>query len=106
MRTSATILFLFGLTLILGGFMGWARAASYISLVMGCGLGITLVACGWIMLKGKAWALYTAMLITTGIAALFAYRFFKTQQMMPAGMILVMSLLTLSALLVGLQNKR
>ncbi len=106
MRTSATILFLFGLTLVLGGFMGWARADSLISLIMGGGFGLSLVVCGWLMLRGRVWALYAAMLITTSISALFAYRFFTTQKMMPAGMILIMGLLTLSALLVGLQNKR
>ncbi len=86
--------------------MGWLRAQSLVSLIMGGGIGLVLVLLGWFILREIKWAFPTALIVVIGVSGLFAYRFFVTKTMMPAGLLAVMSLLTLSALLVAKQARR
>ena len=84
---------IYGILLIVGGFIGYKKAGSKPSLVMGFFSGITvLVGTSFIVsnpVKG-----FTIILMMSGLLVVtFTIRLIKTKKMMPSGMLLILSLL-------------
>lgn len=84
------ILWVYVALVCVGGFIGYLKAGSIISLVTSVAFAIPLALCALnILPKWVAYAL-------TGLLGLFfAYRLFETGKFMPAGMMMVLSIIVL-----------
>jgi uncharacterized membrane protein (UPF0136 family) len=82
--------------LVVGGYFGWRKAGSKISLLTSIGCALPLVACalGWLP-RGAA------PVIIGVLAVFFVYRVIKTRKFMPAGMMVGLSVIALGLLMMG-----
>jgi uncharacterized membrane protein (UPF0136 family) len=88
----------YGALVAIGGLLGLVRAGSWISLLMGLGCGLMLVLSGISTGRGKRIGQRVAGFIAVGLTAWFGARYWWTGKMMPAGMVLIMSLGALALL--------
>jgi len=88
------ILIVYGLFLILGGFMG-LKKGSKISLYMGVGSGILVFVGVWLLTFAPktAWIFLTCLNLL--LSASFTSRLLKTRKFMPSGMLLLIALAVL-----------
>jgi uncharacterized membrane protein (UPF0136 family) len=91
----------YGVVLILGGIMGYAKGRSRVSLLTGSISGV-------VILGAFAWSLQSptpALWLGAAMAAILAIgmgaRFRKSGKFMPAGMIALLSLVALAVMLAG-----
>lgn len=75
--------------------MGYARAQSTASLVSGVVFGLSLVVSGWALLQGDLSAAYVAVALAILLTGFFWIRFFRTGRWLPAGVMMILSLLAL-----------
>jgi uncharacterized membrane protein (UPF0136 family) len=97
MKVTATIVFVYGLLIALGGIMGFVKGGSHISLILGGSFGAVLLLCSYFISTGKILAQYAALLLTFLLDGIFTYRFAKTLHFFPTGFL---SLLSLAVLIV------
>jgi len=105
-QTAGMVTAVYGALVLLGGLMGYLKAKSRPSLIMGGAFGVALTAVGvagtldWKLAPVIAWALAAPLLV------FFAIRFARKKKFMPAGLIAALSLVAflvnLAAHLVGL----
>lgn len=106
MRSVGYIVMLYGSLVTLGGLVGYFQSNSLISLVMGLCFGVALILSGFFVSIGKSFAKYLSLILTLALGGFFGYRYFTTLKMMPAGSVLILSLMTLMALAVQFQRRR
>lgn len=99
MKFNSIFTFIYAAFVFIGGIIGYATAGSLASLAMGTLFGALLALCGNLMLKGKQYAYVTTIVISLVLLTFFAHRFIVTGKFMPAGLMVVLSLITASALL-------
>jgi uncharacterized membrane protein (UPF0136 family) len=104
MKVTATIVFVFGLLITLGGLMGYVKSSSQASLISGSFFGILLIGCAYFISKGKIAAQYIALASTFLLDGIFTYRFAKTLHFFPAGFLSLASLAVL--IVVALKIRR
>lgn len=104
MKVTATIVFVFGLLIVLGGLLGYAKSSSHASLISGSLFGIILIITAHFISKGKIAAQYIALVSTFLLDAIFTYRFAKTLHFFPAGFLSLASLAVL--IVVALKIRR
>jgi len=95
----------FAFLLIFGGFFGFIKAHSIISLIISSIFGLTLLLCALFIHKEKIPALYIATSCICFLHLFFLYRFFKTFKLMPAGMFVLLTTALGAPLLHYLTNK-
>lgn len=95
MKMSAWVVLIYALFIFLGGMIGYNQAHSLSSLIAGTVSAILLLACGMGMFKKSTLAYTLALALILSLALFFGYRFVLTGKFMPAGMMIILSLLTL-----------
>lgn len=93
--TTSVIVIVYGAFTFIGGLMGYIKASSAMSLIMGAVFGILLVISGILFLQKKVYApyaLYAAMTLSILLAGFFIPRFIKTLHFFPAGLMALLSL--------------
>ncbi len=95
MKVTATIVFVYGLLIVLGGMMGYVKGGSQMSLISGGSFGIALLISGYLISKGKIAAQYFALVLTILLDGLFTFRFAKTLHFFPTGFLSLTSLAVL-----------
>jgi uncharacterized membrane protein (UPF0136 family) len=105
MKKFALPITLFALMVLAGGIMGFMKAQSLPSLIMGLTFGVLLIAASYFVHKEKLYALYTATFSTIALHLFFLYRFFKTFKLMPSGIMVLLST-ALGAALLSYLTKR
>lgn len=93
MNAAPYVIIVYGLLVIVGGVIGYTKAKSQASLISGGISGILLVISGVLMFKGIAAASYFALLISLTLLVVFTQRFSAKRAFMPAGLMLILSLL-------------
>ena len=94
MTGTTILLFIYGILLIGGGFMG-AKAGSKVSLIMGIASGL-LVLLGVYLSKTSYQAGYGLICGVSGVLVIvFLMRLLKTGKLMPSGMLLILSAVAL-----------
>ena len=83
----------FGVLTILGGVMGYVKAASTISLVAGGITGVLLLAAGFLLPDHAMAGLILALVTSLLLAGQFAPKFIRTGKAMPAGMMTILSVI-------------
>lgn len=83
---------IYGLLVLVGGVMGYFKAKSKMSLLSGVGSGIGLLAAWYLCRQNPALGLAIATLIALLLFIVFVIRLFRTRSFMPAGLMMVCSL--------------
>lgn len=99
MNITAYAVLIYGILVIIGGLIGYFQAKSKASLIAGGISGALLLVCGALMLQNFAAGTYLALLISVALTAIFGKRFAGKRAFMPAGLMLVLSLLMAIVLL-------
>ena len=100
MNTATVAAIAYGITSIVGGVLGYAQAKSQISLILGSISGVVLLVSAWAQLQGLAIGSTLAQLITVLLVVVFTVRLIKTRKFMPAGIMLILGLITLTCLFI------
>ena len=88
-KNTAWVALLYGIFLIVLGYIGYVQANSIASLRMGSVCGILIIIPAIAMFKKKIWGLYGALVFTFLITAGFALRYSKVGKPVPAVMAVV-----------------
>lgn len=99
MKLSALIVMLYSLMLLLGGMIGFLKAQSLVSLIMGASFALATFASAFLMLKGNIAGWWSSLILTLFLTGFFGVRFYLSHKMMPGGVMLVLSLVVLFLLL-------
>lgn len=86
-----TILWIYIVLLVVGGVMGFLKAKSKVSLVTSIVFAIALSLCAGGILGGR----YTADVILALLVVVFVIRYVKTKKFMPAGFLVILTIVTL-----------
>ena len=101
MKKSAYVMLAYGLLIIVGGMIGFAKAHSMPSLIAGSTFGILGIISSICMFKNQTWSVYFSMGISALLTVFFAFRFINTAKFMPSGMMCVLSLIVLTFLILS-----
>jgi uncharacterized membrane protein (UPF0136 family) len=96
---------IFGIFLILGGFMGFVTADSVESLASGLVFGNLMILSMWGIAPDKRWGHALATLLSVGLVVLFVLRLLKGAGPMPAVPVLVLSTAAIFANVYALNAK-
>ena len=99
MQTTAIIVWIYGVLVLVGGLMGWVKAKSKPSLVSGLIFGVLLILQGYWIWQGSASGVMQASVTTGLLAVVMGARFIATKKFMPAGLLTLLSLAVLITLL-------
>ena len=89
------IALLFGLLTIEGGVIGYTKAGSTASLIAGSVSGSLLIMFTLLYMKQKLWAVYGILGVSVLLFARFITPFLATYAMMPAGIMVILSAVTI-----------
>ncbi len=95
MKITATIVFIYGLLISLGGILGYIKGGSNISLISGGSFGLALLISAYFISKGKIAAQYLALILTFLLDGIFTFRFAKSLHFFPPGFFSLISLVVL-----------
>ena len=85
-----------------GGIMGFKKAKSKPSLIMGVGSAILLAVSFVVSLSNPSYGLVGAAIITAILEFVFGVRLAKTKKFMPSGMLLVVNSIVMAIVFVSL----
>jgi uncharacterized membrane protein (UPF0136 family) len=88
----------YGILALIGGMIGYIQANSQVSLLSGSISGLLLIFAAYFQFQGQTWAVILAVLVTSILVVVFAFRLIKTRKFMPAGLMTILGLLTLAVM--------
>lgn len=86
----------YGIIAMIGGIIGYAQARSTPSLLSGIISGLLIILGVVIYLQGHAWGFTQALVVVAILIVVFTIRFVKTRKFMPAGLMLLLGVVTLA----------
>jgi len=86
-----TILWIYIVLLVIGGLIGFLKAKSKVSLIMSVAFAAMLILCA----LGLIFKNYVADILLALLLVVFAMRLAKTKKLMPAGLMLIATLVVL-----------
>jgi uncharacterized membrane protein (UPF0136 family) len=98
MRFNGVVVVIYALLVMIGGMIGFIKANSVPSLIMGITFALGLLLCAVAMIKGIMRGYYTAIALTAILAGFFTYRYVLSYHMMPAGIMSILSTIVIIAL--------
>ena len=99
MTPSSIFVFVYAVFTIVGGIFGFVKTGSRPSLIAGFVSGLLLLAAGYGLGRGLPWGLPLAAVLTAALLFFFGIRYGRTRAFMPAGLMVILSILTLAAVL-------
>jgi uncharacterized membrane protein (UPF0136 family) len=93
-----SVLILYSLLVLAGGILGYAKARSRVSLFTGIGFALALGLCA---LGVVPHGLRVAMALQLILLGVFSLRFYKTRKFMPAGLLVIATLVALGLQWIG-----
>ncbi|MFQ6112980.1 MAG: TMEM14 family protein [bacterium] len=104
MKMASYIILAYGVLVLVGGILGYVKSQSLPSIISGVIFGILIILSAAIMLKGMAVGTYSALIISAFLAVFFTYRFIVSHAFMPAGLMIILSLISLITLIINLRR--
>ncbi len=89
----------YGVLMLVGGAIGYAKAKSQASLISGLISGSLLIVGGVAQFLGQTWGLILATTVATVLVVVFVGRLIKTRKLMPAGMLILAGVTSLALLI-------
>ena len=86
------VLGVYGIVLIVGGVMGQVKSGSTVSLVAGGICGLASLVALWVSLSDPAQGFLIGAMLALLLTGIFLSRFFRSRKFMPAGMVLLLSI--------------
>jgi uncharacterized membrane protein (UPF0136 family) len=96
---AAYVVLVYGVLVIAGGIMGYAKAKSKPSLIAGGLFGIIAMVGALLILQKSASGFYISLAASFLLLIFFSRRFGATKKFMPAGLMMTLSLITVLVLL-------
>jgi uncharacterized membrane protein (UPF0136 family) len=93
MEAAKIYFIIFGVLTIVGGVAGYVKAGSVASVIAGSIAGVLLLVAAFLLPEHRATGLATALIISLLLAAQFMPKFLRTGRIMPAGMMLILSVI-------------
>lgn len=106
MRFDALVVFFFGIIVAMGGFMGYVKADSLPSLIMGLSFGVILVICSYGLWKKHLYGFFGSIATTTILTVFFMMRYVQTSKTFPAGVMALLSVIVMILLLSTKDTKK
>jgi len=97
MNLAVAVVGLFGLFSLVGGAIGYFKAKSGASLIAGTVSGLILLACAAGIARGQRLASIVSLIVALLLGGRFLGTWWKNHRVMPDGIMVVLSLLTLLA---------
>lgn len=98
------VLGVYGLLLIVGGITGKVKTGSTVSVIAGTASGIAALIAFWVSRTDPAQGLLIGMMVSLLLTGVFMGRFIRTRKFMPAGIVLILSIVV-AALLAVVRNQ-
>ncbi|HWD94783.1 MAG TPA: TMEM14 family protein [Verrucomicrobiae bacterium] len=89
---ATSVLWVYIVLLVVGGLIGFLKAKSKVSLIMSVSFAALLSLCA----AGVVFYPYVADILLAALLVVFAIRLTKTKKFMPAGMMLILTLVALA----------
>ncbi len=86
------VLGVYGIVLIVGGVMGQVKSGSTVSLAAGGLCGLASLVALWVSLSDPAQGFLIGAMLALLLTGVFLSRFFRTRKFMPAGVVLLLSI--------------
>lgn len=102
MKLTAIVILIYGVITLVGGIMGYVKAQSGMSLLTGGVSGLILIIAAYLIHSGNFAGIYISLLISLGLSIFFGIRFSQSWSLMPAGLMLFLSLIALGFSIYGL----
>ena len=94
--TMATIMtFIYAVLSIVGGVIGYQKAGSVQSMISGIIAGVLLIIGAISLMQGQVWGAWLAIAVTLLLVIVFVFRLVKTRRFMPAGLMVIVGVITL-----------
>ena len=87
-----TVLWIYIVLLVIGGLIGFLKAKSRVSLIMSVAFAAALSLCA----AGIIFQRYVADILLVALIVVFTMRLLKTKKFMPAGMMMIITIITLA----------
>ena len=88
----STVLWIYIVLLVIGGLIGFLKAKSKVSLIMSVAFAAALSLCA----AGVIFQPYVADILLAALLVVFGLRLAKTKKFMPAGLMLLVTIITLA----------
>ena len=95
MHTASYIVYVYAVLVIIGGVIGYTRAQSRPSLIMGVVSGLLLLLAGWGLGHALSWGEPLSIVLIVALLVFFGGRYANSRAFMPSGLMAVLSLLAL-----------
>jgi len=95
---------IYAAVVLLGGIIGYLKAKSKVSLIMGLSSGVSLLVAWFLCGKMPVVGLGIATFIASVLLVVFIMRFFRTRVFMPAGLMMVFSFAATVVFALGLMT--
>lgn len=107
MQTASLLVYVYAALVGVGGLIGYLKAKSLPSLIMGIGSALVLASASFGLAGGKPWGLPLALILTLILLVFFSVRYLKSspRAFMPGGLMAILSLLTLAGIALTLHQK-
>ncbi len=92
---SYIVLAIYGALVLVGGVIGFKKAGSLPSLLMGAISGLLLLVTSYGLHQGQSWAHTAAFALPLVLTLFFLYRFSLSYAFMPAGLMVLLGIATL-----------
>lgn len=99
MKGSALLVFAYAILIMLGGLIGYWKAHSVASLISGEVFGFALLVCSYGIWKNSKIGINTALILSLLLTIFFGYRYMRTYNFIPAGLLSLISVAVWSILL-------
>ncbi|MEM1309600.1 MAG: TMEM14 family protein [Cyanobacteria bacterium P01_H01_bin.153] len=104
MTIAILMTFIYAVLAIAGGIIGYQKAASRPSLISGSISGPLLIIGGIGLVQEQLWGAWLAIAVTLLLVIVFIARLIKTRRLMPAGLMVIVGVITLVTFLPLISN--